>query len=154
MTNQIDVDVATKSPDLPSQEDVAHWIGRALAGAGETAACEVSVRIVDSDEIRTLNREYRHRDQSTNVLSFPSGEIIGLPDQVPRALGDIVICADVVADEAAVQGKASGDHWAHMVVHGTLHLLGYDHEDDDEARAMETLETRILAELGIADPYT
>ncbi len=153
MTNQVDVDFAAAAEGLPSQEEIEDWIGRALDRAGTTGDVEVSVRIVDPDEIRTLNRDYRHRDKATNVLSFPSGEIAGLPDQVPQVLGDIVVCAGVVMDEAAAQDKAPADHWAHMLVHGTLHLLGYDHEQEDEAQAMEELETRILAELGVADPY-
>ncbi len=152
MTNRIDVDVAA-SGSLPSQDDIEGWIGLALDGAGKTGDVEVSVRIVERDEIRTLNRDYRHRDKVTNVLSFPLGDMAGLPVQEPQMLGDIVVCADVVADEADAQGKASADHWAHLIVHGTLHLLGYDHEKDDEAQAMEALETRILAELGVADPY-
>ena len=153
MTNQIDVDFASAAKGLPSQDEIEAWISHALRGAGKTGDVEVSVRIVDRDEIRTLNRDYRHRDKATNVLSFPSGDIAGLPDQEPQVLGDIVVCAGVVADEADAQGKKPMDHWAHMLVHGTLHLLGYDHEQDDEAQAMEALETRILGELGVADPY-
>ncbi|MDJ0700843.1 MAG: rRNA maturation RNase YbeY [Woeseiaceae bacterium] len=153
MTSRIDVDLASAAEDVPSQDEIEGWISRALDGAGKTGDVEVSVRIVDRDEIRTLNRDYRHRDKATNVLSFPSGDIAGLPDQEPQVLGDIVVCAGVVADEADAQGKKPMDHWAHMLVHGTLHLLGYDHEQDDEAQAMEALETRILGELGVADPY-
>ena len=103
--------------------------------------------------MRALNRDYREQDKTTNVLSFPAGEIAGLPDDAPRALGDIVICAAVISDEAAEQGKELSAHWAHMLVHGTLHLLGYDHETDAEAAAMEGLETRILCQHGCPDPY-
>jgi probable rRNA maturation factor len=110
----------------------------------------VAIRIVDADEGQALNLQYRGRDYATNVLSFPAD----LPPGVNLPLiGDLVICAPVVAREAAEQGKKPTDHWAHMTVHGTLHLLGYDHMEDAEAEAMEALETRILAGLGIADPY-
>ncbi len=153
MTNQIDVDFASAAEGLPSQDDIEGWISHALLGAGKTGDVEVSVRIVDRDESRTLNRDYRQRDKATNVLSFPSGDIAGLPDKAPQVLGDIVVCAGVVADEANAQGKKPLQHWAHMLVHGTLHLLGYDHEQDDEAQAMEALETRILGKLGVPDPY-
>jgi probable rRNA maturation factor len=103
--------------------------------------------------MRALNRDYRDKDKPTNVLSFPAGQVTGLPEAEPMPIGDIVVCADVVSNEAAEQGKAPPDHWAHMLVHGTLHLLGFDHEADAEAAAMETLESRILAEQGVADPY-
>jgi probable rRNA maturation factor len=114
---------------------------------------EVSVRIVDAEEVRTLNREYRDKDRATNVLSFPAGPLAGLPDDAPILLGDIVVCASVVDSEAAEQGKDVADHWAHMLVHGTLHLLGFDHEDDTEAAAMEALETQVLTQHGLPDPY-
>jgi len=103
--------------------------------------------------MRGLNRDYRGKDKPTNVLSFPAGQVAGLPDAEPVPLGDIVVCADVVSDEAATQEKAPADHWAHMLVHGTLHLLGFDHEDETDAATMEALETRILAAGGVADPY-
>ena len=113
-------------------------------------ATELSIRIVDIAEGRALNRDYRGKDYATNVLSFPAE----LPPGVSLPLiGDLAICAPVVAREAAEQGKDPRDHWAHMTVHGVLHLLGYDHIQDNEAEAMEALETRILAGLGIADPY-
>jgi probable rRNA maturation factor len=110
----------------------------------------VSVRIVDTEEGQALNLQYRGRDYATNVLSFP----VELPPGVNLPLiGDLVICAPVVAREAAEQGKKPADHWAHLTIHGTLHLLGYDHIDEAEAETMEALETRVLAGLGIADPY-
>ena len=113
----------------------------------------MSVRIVDAAEIHALNSDYRGKDKPTNVLSFPAGDVAGLPADMPVLLGDVVICASVVREEAAAQGKAITDHWAHMLVHGTLHLLGYDHETETEAVEMEALETRILSEHGVADPY-
>lgn len=103
--------------------------------------------------MRSLNRDYRQKDKATNVLSFPAGAIEGLPAEAAPLLGDIVICAEVVSDEAAEQGKSTDDHWAHMLVHGTLHLLGYDHETDDDAAEMEGLEARILTVNGLRDPY-
>ncbi|MDE2087017.1 MAG: rRNA maturation RNase YbeY, partial [Xanthomonadaceae bacterium] len=113
-------------------------------------ATELSIRIVDADEGRELNRDYRGKDYATNVLSFEAD----LPPELKLPLiGDMVICSPVVAREAAEQGKRPRDHWAHLTVHGTLHLLGYDHIVAAEAEAMEALETRILAGLGIADPY-
>ena len=149
----VDVVVGMEAADLPSSEEIETWVSSALDAAHVEGSVEVSVRIVEVDEIRVLNRDYRQRDKATNVLSFPSGDIAGLPDDVPRLLGDIVICADIVAAEALEQGKTLADHWAHMLVHGSLHLLGFDHEDDADAETMESLETTVLAGLGIADPY-
>ena len=111
------------------------------------------MRLVDTEEMRVLNRDFRNKDTSTNVLSFPARAIEGLPAEAGHVLGDIVICAAIVSDEAARQGKASGDHWAHMLVHGTLHLLGYDHDSDTDAAEMEALETQILTSNGLKDPY-
>lgn len=141
--------VACEDHGLPGEVAVQQWVTAALSGHREDG--EVVVRIVGSDEGRALNRDYRGRDYATNVLSFPC--------EVPEAfgpateLGDLVICAEVVAREAQEQGKPLQDHWAHMVVHGTLHLLGYDHEEDDDAEIMEARERVILAGLGIPDPY-
>lgn len=107
------------------------------------------VRVVDEEESRQLNRQYRHKDVPANVLSFPAG--IDLPDVL--IWGDVVVCAPVVAGEAAAQGKQYEDHFAHMVVHGVLHLLGYDHQSAAEAAEMEQLEIRILDSFGLSDPY-
>ena len=149
------VEVQRANPDIiaPDDDFIRAWVTRALEAAAATPGVEVSVRIVAEDEMRALNRDYRDKDKPTNVLSFPAGQVTGLPEAEPMPIGDIVVCADVVSNEAAEQGKASPDHWAHMLVHGTLHLLGFDHEADAEAAAMETLESRILAEQGVADPY-
>ncbi|SDM78187.1 probable rRNA maturation factor [Franzmannia pantelleriensis] len=140
----------TEDDVLPDQASLERWVGAALAHAGEQERDELSVRFVDSDESQTLNRDYRGKDAPTNVLSFgvelPPGVVLPL-------LGDLVICHPVVAREAREQGKSLTDHYAHMVVHGTLHLLGHDHIDDAEAEAMEQLEREILATLGISDPY-
>ena len=132
----------------PDDEAFRRWVGAALAGRRETA--ELTVRIVDEAEGRALNARWRGRDHATNVLSFPAE----LPTGVALPLlGDLVVCAPVVAREAAEQGKAEADHWAHLVIHGTLHLLGFDHETEAEATVMEDLERALLAGLGIGDPY-
>ncbi|MBT8092729.1 MAG: rRNA maturation RNase YbeY [Gammaproteobacteria bacterium] len=151
----VDVQIACDATDIPSAATMASWVRRALAAArsGTAAASEVSVRIVEADEMRALNRKYRQRDAPTNVLSFPSGDIDGLPADATRTLGDIVICADVVNDEAREQGKSRDAHWAHMLVHGSLHLLGYDHQAEAEAAKMEGLEKCLLAQHGLDDPY-
>ena len=135
---------------LPAAASFRCWAEAALRGARRRKPAELAIRIVGLDEGRALNRDYRGKDYATNVLSFPAE----LPPGIALPLiGDLAICAPVVLREAAEQAKRPRDHWAHLTVHGVLHLLGYDHIDDDEAEAMETLETRILAGLGIADPY-
>jgi probable rRNA maturation factor len=146
----LSVGYAAPRKGVPASTSFRAWVEAALRGARRRKATELSIRIVDTREGRTLNREYRGKDYATNVLSFP----VELPPGVHLPLiGDLVICAPVVAREATEQGKLARDHWAHMTVHGVLHLLGYDHIEDGEAEAMEALETRILAGLGIADPY-
>lgn len=151
----VDVQLACEDADAPDAGRIREWVGQALAAADAVTGpnAEVSVRIVGVEEMKSLNHEYRDKDQATNVLSFPSGDLAGLPDEATRALGDIVACAAVIRDEAVEQNKPLADHWAHMLVHGTLHLLGYDHMSDREAAAMEGLEVRILTSLGIDDPY-
>ena len=151
----VDVQFACDDPNPPDAGLICGWVRAAVdqAGVGVTGDIEVSVRVVDVDEIRTLNRDYRNKDKATNVLSFPAGKIDGLPAEAVQTLGDVVVCAAVVRDEAASQAKDLDDHWAHMLVHGTLHLLGYDHMTDADAREMEGLETRILATQSVADPY-
>ena len=149
----VDVSQACDDNTTPAADVVENWIALAANAAGHSSDVEVSVRIVDADESRALNHEYRGKEKPTNVLSFPAGRIEGLPDDVPVQLGDIVVCASVVRDEAIEQDKAVADHWAHMLVHGTLHLMGYDHETDAEAAEMEALETKILMKNGLKDPY-
>lgn len=154
-TARVDVQLACDEPGIPPIADIQDWVEAALQQSGRSSGedIEVAVRVVDADEIRTLNNLYREQDNSTNVLSFPAGEIDGLPDDASLLLGDIVICASVVAREADEQGKQLADHWGHMLVHGTLHLLGFDHETGAEAAEMEGLETRILAARSVMDPY-
>ncbi|WP_136252978.1 rRNA maturation RNase YbeY [Onishia niordana] len=134
---------------LPTQDELERWIGAVLQHADETHQ-ELTVRFVDSDESQTLNRDYRDRDRPTNVLSFPfeSPPGVSLP-----LLGDLVICHAVVVREAREQDKSLAAHYAHMVIHGTLHLLGHDHIEDDEAEQMEALERVILSGFDIQDPY-
>ena len=149
-TLTLSVGYAAPRRGVPAAASFRRWAEAALRGAKRRKATELSIRIVDTDEGRTLNREYRGKDYATNVLSFA----VELPPGVALPLiGDLAICAPVVAREAAEQGKPARDHWAHMTVHGVLHLLGYDHMEEAEAEAMEALETRILAGLGIANPY-
>jgi probable rRNA maturation factor len=150
-----DVQVACDDPDIPASADIQNWIAAAIEQSGRKPAgdVDVAVRVVDAEEIRTLNRLYRDKDKPTNVLSFPTGDIDGLPPEAGVLLGDVVVCAAIVAAEAGEQGKALADHWAHIIVHGTLHLLGFDHENEADAVEMESLETQILASQSVTDPY-
>ncbi|KGQ18656.1 Metalloprotease [Lysobacter dokdonensis DS-58] len=144
----VSVEYALPRAGLPAAVSFRKWVGAALKGRIREA--DLALRIVGTREGRALNRHYRGRDYATNVLSFPAE----LPEGVVLPLlGDIVLCAPVVAREAREQKKALADHWAHLTVHGTLHLLGWDHEDAREAECMEQLEREILAEMGIGDPY-
>ncbi len=149
MKLHVDIQTACSQP-VPAEEDIRRWIAAALHGRTTQEQVEVSVRIVDSDEMARLNETYRGKTGATNVLSFPAGLPVELA--IPL-LGDIVICAPVVRAEAAQQGKTERAHWAHMAVHGTLHLLGYDHIEEEEAAIMEALESAILSELNYACPY-
>lgn len=135
---------------VPRSDSFRRWAQAALQVARRRRASELSIRIVDHDEGRELNHQYRGRDYATNVLSFPAELPPGL--RLPL-LGDLILCAPVVAREAAEQHKPLRHHYAHMTVHGVLHLLGYDHLVDAEAERMEALERKALAGLGIADPY-
>ena len=133
----------------PTGAQFRHWCELALRQ--RSADSELTIRLVDEAEGRELNRTWRHKDYATNVLSFPADIPEGLLD-IPL-LGDLVICVPVVEREAREQNKALEAHWAHLVIHGCLHLLGYDHIEDDEALEMEDLERQLLAELGHPDPY-
>lgn len=147
MTIEVDIQRATDAPDQPDDDSLMRWAALALRN---NSGSELTIRLVDAEESQELNREYRHKDYPTNVLSFPAD----LPPELEiPLLGDLVICVPVVNREAAEQGKRREDHWAHMVIHGCLHLLGHDHIEDSEAEIMEQLERELLAELGVADPY-
>ena len=142
------VNYAAPRAGVPAAVSFRKWVAAALKGRIREA--DLAIRIVDEREGSALNRHYRGKDGATNVLSFPAE----LPEGVKLPLlGDLVICAPVVAREAAEQGKPVAAHYAHLTVHGILHLLGFDHEDEREAEAMELLERQILASLGIEDPY-
>ena len=147
-TVYVDVMVNSTSTQLPEQTDLEQWVAAAVAQHRDEA--EVSVLIVDTEGGAELNEQWRGKQGATNVLSFPSD----LPAELNLPLlGDLIICAPVVEREAQEQSKALQAHWAHMMIHGTLHLLGYDHIIEAEAEEMEALETKILAELGYPDPY-
>ena len=145
----IDLQIACEQETgLPTAEQIEQWATAAVQPKSDEV--EMTVRIVDEAESHALNLNYRGKDRPTNVLSFP----FECPDEVELPLlGDLVICRQVVEREAQEQDKPVMAHWAHMVVHGSLHLLGYDHIEDDEAEEMESLETQIMTRLGFADPY-
>jgi len=148
MAIRLALQYACGSADLPTHRAVIKWIRAALTR--RCASAEITVRIVDETEGADLNRRWRKRRGATNVLSFPSE---GLYHAAPAFLGDIVICAPVVMREAHEQLKSPEAHWAHLIVHGVLHLLGYDHQRQREAAAMEKLEQDILKRLGYPNPY-
>jgi len=140
---------------MPTQALCEKWVTASLQKAVSNETVDLTIRIVSSDESQALNRDYRGKDKPTNVLSFefePPPGLVEMGESLAY-LGDLVICADVVAQEALEQNKSLESHWAHMVVHGTLHLQGYDHIDDLEALEMESLEIKIMAGLGYANPY-
>jgi probable rRNA maturation factor len=142
----VTVQIATSRAGVPHARSFARWANAAFAGAAArrtSDSSELTIRIVGAAESRKLNRTWRGKDKPTNVLSFVSD----------HELGDLAICAPVVAREAREQGKQPAAHWAHMVVHGVLHLLGYDHENDRDAARMEAREVKILAQLGMPNPY-
>ena len=152
MTSAIEVQVAAECVDAPAVDLFRQWV---LAALGEsTPQRGLAIRIVAEAEGRELNQRYRQRDTATNVLSFTADIPAELRAQLPMVpLGDLVLCAPVVEREAREQGKPVQDHWAHLTVHGVLHLLGHDHQDAVSAAAMEALERKILAGLGVSDPY-
>lgn len=136
---------------VPSPRVLRRWASAALGAGG--AGREVALSTVGAARMRTLNRRYRGKDKPTNVLSFPAPLHPVMPGAEPRPLGDVVICPAVLRREAREQGKAERAHWAHLVVHGTLHLAGYDHEVEADARRMERREIAVLRTLGFANPY-
>lgn len=137
----LSVQYGVKPGDAPSRAQIRAWALAALEGDAEA-----TVRLVDGDEARELNRDYRNRDYATNVLTF-------VYEQQPVCQGDLILCAPVVSREAAEQGRTVEAHYAHLVVHGMLHLQGYDHENDADAQAMEAVESHIMKKLGYTDPY-
>lgn len=147
--NQLDIQLVFQSEGQPSQEQFQYWVDAALADYREDT--EIVIRIVDEQESAALNQQYRHKQGPTNILSFP----VDLPAGVELdLLGDLVVCAPVLEQEAQQQNKKLADHWAHIVIHGVLHLLGYDHIENGDAEEMEALEIVILNKLNINNPYT
>ena len=145
---KLTLQIAYTGPELlPNESEFNTWAAAALP---DHTPHEIVIRITDTAESQALNHQYRHKNYPTNVLSFPSEPLPGLPN---THLGDLVICAPTVATEAATQHKLPKAHWAHLVIHGILHLRGYDHQDTTEATTMETLESQLLHKLGYANPY-
>ncbi|MEW6998037.1 rRNA maturation RNase YbeY [Colwelliaceae bacterium BS250] len=147
-TITLDIQFACENSNLPSTAQMQLWAEAALLSYNKDF--ELTLRLVDISESQQLNHQYRGKDKPTNVLSFP----FEVPDGIELdLLGDLVICADVVENEAITQNKTVNAHWAHMIIHGCLHLLGYDHISEDDAIEMETIEINLLAPLGIENPY-
>jgi probable rRNA maturation factor len=150
---KINLDVQREVAGLPKDEELLAWITKTL-DFEQHGDAELTIRFVDEKESAELNQRYRHKTGATNILSFPFEIPVGLEDEIElNLLGDLVICSDVVKQQATEQQKQQLAHWAHMVVHGTLHLLGYDHLTDAEADVMENKEIKILSQLGYTDPY-
>lgn len=148
----LEVQRNTESGAVPGDDQFELWVRAALSDRREPT--DLAIRVVDSDEAQQLNLQYRNKDYATNVLSFPYELPAGVPaEAVGGLLGDLLVCAPVVIAEAKHQHKAQNDHWAHLTIHGVLHLLGYDHETEPEAMEMEALEIEILKGLGVANPY-
>jgi probable rRNA maturation factor len=142
---------ATRQFSAPAAKELRRWALQTLRDK-DIQAAEITIRIVNSAEMSSLNSTYRHKQGPTNVLSFPYDIPQELADM--ELMGDIIICAEVVKNEAKAQGKKAEAHWAHMVVHGVMHLLGHDHVEDADAEIMETLEIKTLKKLGFNNPYT
>ena len=150
MTVQPDVEIqhACDAPEIPADKDFQQWVHHVLEQ--QQGSGSVVIRLVDADESQALNHQYRNKDYATNVLSFP----FEAPEFIEEHhLGDLVICVPVVNREAVEQDKQASAHWAHMVIHGMLHLLGYDHESEAEADEMESIEIKLLEKLGVNNPY-
>ena len=147
MSHTVNVQVITEDDETPGVDDLAKWARHALRGAA--CAVEMTVRVVGADEGRCLNEQWRQGSGPTNVLAFPIRDL----EVAPELLGDVVICAPTANDEAERDGKLPRAHWAHLVIHGTLHLLGHDHLEHENAVKMEALERTLLRELGYPDPY-
>ncbi len=154
MNISVDLQIACQVDSAPQEAEVHAWLEQALQTGNPNASnhCDVSVRIVDEDESRQLNKQYRQQNRATNVLAFPAA-LVGMPKDEAELLGDLVICGPLVEQEAEEQGKSPASLWGHLLIHGMLHLLGYDHETESQAAEMETMERKILADRGFEDPY-
>lgn len=152
---EVELQWAIEPQAIPTEAQCQQWAQAAMQGEYADKPVALTIRVVDADEGRQLNQDYRDKDYATNVLSFafeyPPGLV--MDEDEPLYLGDLVVCASVLIEEAMAQEKTLEEHWAHLVVHGCLHLQGYDHIDEAEAEAMEALETRIMQQLGYDDPY-
>lgn len=144
MKQTIDIIIDTDDNHIPDRSDFEKWVSLTLKDHSQTEIC---IKIVDENEIQTLNNNFRSKNKPTNVLSFPND------DEQDEYLGDIAICASIVAKEAEEKNIPVNSHWAHLVIHATLHLLGHDHMTDEEATAMESIEIKLLQELNISNPY-
>lgn len=152
MNLTIDINNASCCKEIPDEKAIHQWVSAALSGRKDIA--ELSIRMVDENESAELNQQYRSKQGPTNVLSFPADLPEFIQESLPLPLlGDLVICAPVVAHEAQQQNKSPEAHWAHILIHGSLHLIGYDHIDDEDAEKMEQLETKILTSLSFPPPY-
>jgi probable rRNA maturation factor len=149
MTLIVDIQMASASEEAPDPQSIERWVSAAINNQRDST--ELSIRIVDTEEGRALNEQFRGSTGATNVLSFPFEN--ESPEPLPL-IGDIVICAPVVRKEASDQNKTLNAHWAHMIIHGVLHLLGYDHQNETDANLMESLETEIMQGLGFPPPYS
>ncbi|MCF6203383.1 MAG: rRNA maturation RNase YbeY [Methylococcaceae bacterium] len=146
--NIVDVQIVSQSGQLPSQEKFQYWIDAVLSDNAKDS--EIVIRVIDEADMIQFNKQYRGKKGGTNILSFP----FDVPDAIESdLLGDLLICAPIVEKEALAQHKKIEHHWAHMVVHGVLHLLGYDHVENEEAEEMEGLEVNILKKIKIKNPY-
>ncbi len=143
----IAIQTATRERSIPTAEFLQTIARQAL---GDVADAEITIRLVDAEESRDLNKKWRHIDKPTNILSFP---ISRADDVVPMLMGDLVICAALIQQEAAEQNKPLDAHWAHILIHGILHLSGYDHAEAEEARLMQRCETGIMQQCGYPNPY-
>lgn len=154
MTVTVDIDNQSQSSHCPNEQSCQAWISEALKALGRNEHYELSLRFVDEDESAQLNQRYRNKEGATNVLSFPSEAGAAVAEQIGfYPLGDIAICPAILEAEAREQDKELQDHWAHILIHGVLHLCGYDHQESEQAEAMENLEIEILKTLGIKNPY-
>lgn len=151
----VELQLAVSEAGVPPVSEWSRWAGAAVTAArsGAERSGNLTIRLVDSEESERLNSAYRHKSGATNVLAFAGPGVATSPPQGELELGDLVICLPVACAEAREQGKDLVSHMAHLTIHGTLHLLGYDHDDDRSAERMEKLETTLMAEFGYADPY-
>lgn len=146
--NVVEIQSVSQSAQLPSQQQFQYWIDAVLSDSSQNS--EIVIRIIDEVEMIQFNEQYRDKKGTTNILSFP----FDVPDGVEsNLLGDLLVCAPIVEKEALIQHKKIEHHWAHMIVHGVLHLLGYDHIENEEAEEMEVLEIKILKKIKIKNPY-